>query len=120
VGKGDDKIAFEFKDAKFQIATGEFVTYNPSTDLVVAKAQSLIQHDSTEAKRTRTFNEELIITTTRNWIVEAARVGLKSGSDLGLNPMGEHEPASGAPRKYRLFLCITRERKEYKNFEMFR
>ncbi|RFN49507.1 hypothetical protein FIE12Z_6203 [Fusarium flagelliforme] len=120
VGKGDDKIAFEFKDAKFQLATGEFVTYNPSANLVVAKAQSLIRHDAIEVTRTRTFNEQLVITTARNWIVEAARLGLEPGSGLELNPMGEHEPASGAPRKYRLFLCITKRRKEYKNFEMFR
>ncbi|KAJ4136164.1 hypothetical protein NW768_003772 [Fusarium equiseti] len=65
VGKGDDKISFEMKDSKSQLATAEFV---------------LMQHDSAEAKRTRIFNEKLIIATARNWIVEAANVGLESGS----------------------------------------
>lgn len=104
VDKGDDKISFEFKDANFQLATAEFVTYNRSINLATAKAQSLIQHDSTEAKRIRTFNAKLIIITARNWIVEAANVGLESGSDLGLNPMGEPQPVSGAIRTYRLLL----------------
>ena len=42
VDKGDDKISFEFKDANFQLATAEFVTYNRSINLATAKAQSLI------------------------------------------------------------------------------
>lgn len=107
VGKGDDTITFDYKDSCSVLTTSEFIAFDESINLVVAKGQSLIQHDSIEARRTRAFNEEIIIKTARNWIVEAARVGLEPGSDLDLNPMGEHEPASGAPRTYRLFLCIT-------------
>ncbi|CAG7565490.1 unnamed protein product [Fusarium equiseti] len=118
VGKGDDKIAFEYRGGGSILTTSEFLDFGSSIDLTVAKAQSLIQSDAIEARRTRDFNEEIIITTVRNWIVEAARVGMEPGSDLELNPMGEHGPASGAPRTYRLFLYITKRRKEYKNFEM--
>ena len=104
VGKGDDKITFEFKDANSQLTTGEFIVFGHPNNLVVSKAQSLMQHDSIEVSRARTFNEALIITSARNWIVEAARVSLKSGSDLDLNSIGEHQPVSGVLRTQRLLL----------------
>ena len=104
VGKGDDKISFEFKDANSQLTTGEFIAFNHPNNLVVSKARSLMQHDSIEVSRTRTFNEELIITTARNWIVEGAKVGLKSGSDLDLNSMGEPQPISEVLRTQRVLL----------------
>ncbi|KAJ4024237.1 hypothetical protein NW752_002804 [Fusarium irregulare] len=102
IGKGDDKITFEFKDANSQLTTGEFIAFDHPNNLAALKAQSLMQHDSIEVSRTRTFNEELIITSARNWIVEAANVGLKSGSDSYLNSMGEHQPVSGVLRIQRI------------------
>jgi hypothetical protein len=120
VGKGDDKITFDYRDGGSILSTAEFVDYDSSVNLTVAKAQAVIRHGAIEVTRTCAFNEQLVITTARNWIVEAARLGLEPGSDLDLNPMGEHEPASGAPRTHRLLLCITKRRKEHKNFEMFR
>ncbi|RBR22927.1 uncharacterized protein FIESC28_04225 [Fusarium coffeatum] len=104
VGKGDDKITFDYRDGKSLLTTAEFLDFDPSVNLAVAKAQSLIRHDAIEVTRSRTFNEQLIITTARNWIVEAARLGLEPGSDLDLNPMGEPQPVSGAIRTYRLLL----------------
>ncbi|KAM0240573.1 hypothetical protein ACHAPO_002474 [Fusarium lateritium] len=51
-----------------------------------AKAAALIHHDKHEYEYIRTFNEELILTSARNYIVEASKVGIKNPDDLEVQP----------------------------------
>ncbi|CEI69658.1 unnamed protein product [Fusarium venenatum] len=66
-------VSFDFKDPVGQIPTSDFVDWENS---LLERRLKATAHDNFEDKRTCKFNEEIIITTVRNYIVDTATESL--------------------------------------------
>ncbi|RGP73016.1 hypothetical protein FSPOR_2392 [Fusarium sporotrichioides] len=86
IGKGESKLTFEFKDNVGQLATSEFIEWQNSAGVETVKAAALVQHDTHEDTRIRNYNENLLLTSARNYIVETARAGIKDADTVQVQP----------------------------------
>ncbi|KAM0240569.1 hypothetical protein ACHAPO_002470 [Fusarium lateritium] len=84
ISQEESKVAFEYKDAIGQVASANFVDWENSMTKRRLKAKAVVQYDTAEQKRTRLFNEELIVKTVRNYIVDAADAGISNTYDVEL------------------------------------
>ncbi|GKT98968.1 hypothetical protein FLAG1_02139 [Fusarium langsethiae] len=68
------------------LATSEFIQWENSASVETVKAAALTQHDTHEKTRIRNFNENLLLMSARNYIVEAAKAGIKNAGTVQVKP----------------------------------